>query len=44
MSNLSFWRQESPFQPWSKVPSSVMISEKAVSAPLGGFTGYAIEY
>ena len=44
MSNLSFWRQESPFQPWSKVSSAVQQNVKQVSAQLGGFTGYALEY
>jgi len=44
MTNLSFWRQESPFQPWSKVSSAVQQTVKQVSAQLGGFTGYALEY
>jgi len=44
MTNLSFWRQESPFQPWSKVSSIVEQNIKQVSAQLGGFTGYALEY
>lgn len=41
---LSFWRQESPFQPWSKVTSTVVQTTKDVNARLGGFTGYAIEF
>ena len=40
--SLSMWRQESPFQPWTKVPSSVCTSVKDVNAQLGGFTGYAL--
>lgn len=44
MNALSFWRQESPFQPWSKVPSTVVTTTKDVNARLGGFTGYAIEF
>jgi hypothetical protein len=44
MANLSFWRQESPFQPWAKVSSTVQQNIKQVSAQLGGFTGYALEY
>ena len=44
MDALSFWRQESPFQPWSKVPSAVVQSVKEVNAQLGGFTGYAVEF
>lgn len=44
MNSLSFWRQESPFQPWSKVSSAVAQSTKDVNAQLGGFTGYAIEF
>lgn len=44
MSSLSFWRQEAPFQPWSKVPSTVVQTTKDVNAQLGGFTGYAIEF
>jgi hypothetical protein len=42
--SLSMWRQESPFQPWTRVPSTVTTSVKEVDAPLGGFTGYAIMY
>jgi len=44
MDSLSFWRQETPFQPWTKVSSSVAQSTKDVNAQLGGFTGYAIEF
>jgi len=44
MNSLSFWRQESPFQPWSKVTSTVAQTTKDVNAQLGGFTGYAIEF
>jgi hypothetical protein len=44
MNSLSFWRQETPFQPWTKVPSTVVTTTKDVNARLGGFTGYAIEF
>jgi len=44
MSSLSVWRQESPFQPWFKVPSTVTSSVKDVDSRLGGFSGYAIMY
>lgn len=44
MTALSFWRQEAPFQPWSKVASTVVQTTKDVNAQLGGFTGYAIEF
>ncbi len=44
MNSLSFWRQETPFQPWAKVPSTVVTTTKDVNARLGGFTGYAIEF
>ena len=44
MDSLSFWRQEGPFQPWNKVPSTVVQTTKDVNAQLGGFTGYAIEF
>lgn len=40
--SLSVWRQESPFQPWHKVSSTVAPVVKEVNAPLGGFTGYAL--
>lgn len=40
--SLSVWRQESPFQPWYKVPSTVAASVKEVNSQLGGFTGYAL--
>lgn len=43
-SSLSVWRQEAPFQPWFKVPSTVAASVKEVNSQLGGFTGYAIMY
>jgi hypothetical protein len=41
-SSLSVWRQESPFQPWTKVSSTVTPSVKDVDTQLGGFTGYAL--
>jgi hypothetical protein len=44
VSSLSFWRQESPFQPWIKLTSSVTASTKEVNAQLTGFTGYALMY
>jgi hypothetical protein len=44
LSSLSVWRQESPFQPWFKVSSSVTSSVKEVDTKLSGFTGYAIMY
>ena len=44
LGSLSMWRQESPFQPWFRIPSTVTTATKDVEAPLGGFTGYAIEY
>ena len=43
-SSLSLWRQEAPFKPWFKISSTVLAATKDVEAPLGGFTGYAIEY
>ena len=43
-SGLSVWRQEAPFQPWYKVPTTVASSVKEVNAQLGGFSGYAIMY
>ena len=43
-SSLSVWRQEAPFQPWYKVPTTVASSVKEVNAQLGGFSGYAIMY
>ena len=42
MDGLSFWRQESPFQQWHKVSSTLVASVKEVNAQLGGFTGYAL--
>jgi hypothetical protein len=42
LASLSVWRQESPFQPWFKVATSVTASVKEVDARLGGFTGYAL--
>lgn len=44
MDALSFWRQESPFQPWKRVSSTVVQTTKDVNAQLGGFTGYAVEF
>jgi hypothetical protein len=44
LSSLSFWRQESPFQPWFKIPSSVAASAKEVNSTLPGFSGYAMMY
>jgi hypothetical protein len=41
-SSLSVWRQESPFQPWFKVASTVTPGVKEVDTQLGGFTGYAL--
>jgi hypothetical protein len=41
-SSLSVWRQESPFQAWFKVASTVTASVKEVDSQLGGFTGYAL--
>jgi hypothetical protein len=40
--SLSLWRQESPFQPWFRVASTVTANVKEVNAQLGGFTGYAL--
>lgn len=42
--NLSVWRQETPFQPWTRVSSTLATDVKVVNAPLGGFTGYALMY
>jgi hypothetical protein len=42
MDGLSFWRQESPFQQWHKISSTLVASVKEVNAQLGGFTGYAL--
>jgi hypothetical protein len=42
LASLSVWRQESPFQPWHKVPTTLVAAVKEVDAPLGGFTGYAL--
>jgi hypothetical protein len=44
VASLSFWRQESPFQPWVKLSSDVTASVKEVNAKLSGFTSYAIMY
>jgi len=44
MDGLSFWRQETPFQPWHKVSSTLVASVKEVNAQLGGFTGYALMF
>jgi hypothetical protein len=42
--SLSMWRQESPFQPWFKMSSTVATSVKEVNSQLPGFSGYAIMY
>lgn len=42
--SLSIWRQESPFQPWHKVSSTMLPAVKEVDAQLGGFTGYALMF
>jgi hypothetical protein len=42
--NLSVWRQESPFQPWHRVSSTLVAAVKEVDASLGGFTGYALMF
>jgi hypothetical protein len=44
LASLSLWKQEGPFQPWFKVASTISTTTRDVEAPLGGFTGYAIEY
>lgn len=41
---LSFWRQEAPGQPWFMVPSAVFTDLNEVEADVLGFTGYALAY
>ena len=41
---LSFWRQEAPGQPWLKVVSAVFTDLDEVEADVLGFTGYALAY
>lgn len=41
---LSFWRQEAPGQPWLKVASAVFTDLNEVEANVLGFTGYALAY
>ena len=41
---LSFWRQEAPGQPWFKVASAVFTDLDEVDADVFGFTGYALAY
>ena len=41
---LSFWRQEAPGQPWLKVASAVFTDLDEVDANVFGFTGYALAY
>lgn len=41
---LSFWRQEAPGQPWFKVVSAVFTDLDDVEANVFGFTGYALAY
>lgn len=41
---LSFWRQESPGQPWFKVSSAVFTDLDEVEADVLGFSGYALAY
>ena len=41
---LSFWRQEAPGQPWLKVVSAVFTDLNEVEADVLGFTGYALAY
>ena len=41
---LSFWRQEAPGQPWFKVASAVFTDLNEVEADVFGFTGYALAY
>lgn len=40
----SFWKQEAPGLPWTKVGSAVAEDLKEVEADITGFTGYAISY
>jgi hypothetical protein len=44
LSSLAMWRQEGPFQPWFKIPSSVAASLREVNSTLPGFSGYAMMY
>ena len=41
---LSFWRQETPGQPWLKVASAVFTDLDEVEANVLGFTGYALAF
>ena len=41
---LSFWRQEAPGQPWLQVASAVFTDLDEVEADVFGFTGYALAY
>ena len=41
---LSFWRQEAPGQPWFKVLSAVFTDLDEVEADILGFSGYALAY
>lgn len=41
---LSFWRQEVPGQPWFRVQSSVFVDLDEAEANVFGFTGYALAY
>lgn len=41
---LSFWRQEVPGQPWLKVASAVFTDLHEVEANILGFTGYALAF
>jgi hypothetical protein len=41
---LSFWRQEAPGQPWLKVASAVFTDLNEVEANVLGFSGYALAY
>lgn len=40
----SFWKQEQPGLPWTKVGSAIAEDLKEVEADITGFTGYAISY
>ena len=41
---LSFWRQEAPGQPWFKVASAVFSDLNEAEADILGFSGYALAY
>ena len=41
---LSFWRQEAPGQPWLKVVSAVFTDLNEAEADVFGFSGYALAY